>query len=481
MSLFRPRSFLLLVLLGFGFVSLPLIVALINAEIAMGKLARQGTLAVFRSVGATQGGRILVEDLIALERRARQYEVLGDQHLLEEVGGLHEEIDRTLRQLLALPLEDAQHKRLRDMEKGVHEVVTALSEQPRGSEAQKAALERFTELNRMANRLYSENNELIVREVNQMQKSVSAAQKTLIWQAVALIPFSILFVALFTHLLSRPIKQIVKAIHRLGEGDMETPAQVRGPRDLEFLGERLDWLRNQLAEVERAKSKFVAQVSHELKTPLASIREGAELLADEVVGPLGAQQREIAGIIRKGSIQLQKLIDNLLGFSKAQAIISPMHYSEVDLERLAREVVGDYKLVVLKKDLGLDMKLEPVHLQGDRERLRTIVDNLVSNAIKYTPANGRITIRVAREAQGAVLEVVDSGPGIPAEERGKVFEPFYQGKVLPSPGHIKGTGLGLSIVREFVTAHQGTIQLLETPVGSHFRVTLPLSERGADA
>ncbi len=476
MRFYRPRSFLVLILLGFLFVSLPLILALVNAEISMGRLARQGTLAVYRSVGATQGSRILVEDMIALERRARQYDVLGDEHLLEEVENLHGEIDRTLRQLLALPLEAEQKSRLEALEEGVHGLVLALENEERGSEDQKAALGRFAELNALANRAYAEGNDLIVREVNAMQKAVEGAQRTLIWQAVALIPFSILFVALFTHLLSRPINQIVKAIHRLGEGDLKTPARVRGPKDLEFLGERLDWLRNQLAEVERAKSKFVAQMSHELKTPLASIREGAELLADELVGPLNNQQREISGIVRKSSIQLQKHIDNLLGFSKAQAIISPMHYSSVDLKDLVKEVLADYKLVLLKKNLTLDEDLAPVHLQADRERLRTVVDNLVSNAIKYTPVNGTVAVASRNDGKTAVLEVFDSGPGIPPEEREKVFEPFYQGKVLPSPGHIKGTGLGLSIVQEFVLAHKGTIRLLESAVGSHFRVTLPLTE-----
>ncbi len=477
MRFYRPRSFLLLVLLGFLFVSLPLIVALVNAERSMGRLANQSAEVVYRSVGATQLSRILVDSILDLERRVRQYDVLGDEHLLGEAIEKHREISGNLSQLLGLPLEAEQLERLADLQREEAEIFEVLRTNPRGGEAWQQALERFGQLHKGAQRAHSENNQLIVKEVDAMQKATAKAQQDLIWQSLALIPFSVMFVGLFTHLIHRPINQIDKVIHRLGEGDFETPAKVGGAKDLEFLGQRLDWLRRQLAELERAKSKFVAEVSHELKTPLASIREGAELLSDQVVGPLNHQQREISGILCKSSIQLQKLIENLLGFSKAQAKVLPLHGSEVPLEQLVEEVIADYKLMVLKKNLVLDTMLEPTTLWGDRERLKTMVDNLVSNAIKYTPLGGTVRVWV-REDQGlAVLDVSDTGPGIPEDEHDKVFEPFYQGQFAPSPGHIKGTGLGLSIVREFVQAHSGQIGLVADPeAGAHFRVTLPLQE-----
>jgi two-component system sensor histidine kinase GlrK len=279
-------------------------------------------------------------------------------------------------------------------------------------------------------------------------------------------------------LLSKPVRQIDKAIHRLGEGDFETQVTVTGPDDLVFLGERLDWLRKQLAEVEKTKAMFVAQVSHELKTPLASIREGAELLADGVVGRLNAQQQEISAILCKSSIHLQKLIENLLGFSKSQASISPLHISDVQMAEVVTSVLADHQAVILKKKLRMDVKLKPVTVHGDYARLRTVVDNLLSNAIRYTPPEGRIELDLGARTGEMVLEVADTGPGVPIADQGKIFEPFYQGSI-PAPGPIKGTGLGLSICREFVLAHGGTLHLVDsTTRGARFRFSLPLPAKG---
>ena len=123
----------------------------------------------------------------------------------------------------------------------------------------------------------------------------------------------------FTILIARPIRQIDAAIRRLGQADFSVPVQVGGPEDLQQLGERLDWMRQRLADLEQQKNRFLRQMSHELKTPLTALREGAELLSEEVVGKLTPEQREIAEILRHNSIELQKLIEDLLSYGASQA------------------------------------------------------------------------------------------------------------------------------------------------------------------
>ncbi len=229
-----------------------------------------------------------------------------------------------------------------------------------------------------------------------------------------------------------------------------------------------------MADVDRAKSKFVAQVSHELKTPLASIREGADLMAEEVVGPLNAPQKEIADILCKSGKDLQKLIENLLGFSRVQAgMASSLHVESVMLCHLVEEVLVDHKPLMMKKGIGLDLHLEPLIVQGDREKLRTVIDNLISNAAKFTPEEGRIGVDIRKEGDTIYLQVTDTGPGVVPEERQRVFEPFYQGSVL-AEGHVKGTGLGLSIAREFALEHRGSLDLGEAETGgTRIRLNLP--------
>jgi two-component system sensor histidine kinase GlrK len=478
MRFYHPKSFLTLLTLGFAVVLLPMLAALLNAEWSLRRLSREGAGAVYRSVGIAQGSRVLVEKIITLERRARQYDVLGDRQLLEEAANTHAEIEQALIQLFALPLNETQKQRITSLYEGERAVFSVLNSAPHGSAEQKDALREFAGLNVLANEIYAESNELIFREADSLHKATAEARRTLLLHAVALIPFTLLVVVGSIRLLSKPVRQIDKAIHRLGEGDFETQVSVTGPDDLVFLGERLDWLRKQLAEVEKTKAMFVAQVSHELKTPLASIREGAELLAEGVVGRLNAQQREISAILCKSSIHLQKLIENLLGFSKSQASISPLHLSEVRMAEVVTSVLGDHQAVILKKKLRMEVKLKQVTVHGDQARLRTVVDNLLSNAVKYTPPEGCIELTLRARSGEMVFEVADTGPGVPVAERGKIFEAFFQGS-LYAPGPVKGTGLGLSIAREFVHAHGGTLRLVDgTDKGARFRFTLPLHTKG---
>jgi two-component system sensor histidine kinase GlrK len=330
-------------------------------------------------------------------------------------------------------------------------------------------------LNKLARGLYDESQQAIVREVDALRVSTGVARRRLLGVAVALLPVTLLVAAYFATLIARPIRQINRGINRLGEGDFTSPILVTGPDDLRFLGQRLDWLRQRLDAVEREKSKFVSHVSHELKTPLASLREGTELLVEEQVGPLNAQQREIVWILRRNGLQLQKLIDNLLGFSRMQAKISPFHGQLLALRPLIEEVVADQRPAILKKHLHLELTLETVRLQGDRERLRNVVDNLLSNAVKYTPAGGDILLSLADAEQEVLLRVEDSGPGISPEERGRIFKPFYQGSA-PVIGPVQGTGIGLSIVQEYVRDHGGRIEVCDSALGGAcFRVMLPLT------
>jgi len=217
-------------------------------------------------------------------------------------------------------------------------------------------------------------------------------------------------------------------------------------------------------------------VSHELKTPLTAVREGAELLRDRVGGELSPEQREIVRIVRENTLNLQKLIEDLLNYHQTRAI-EPQTLGPVPLAEVVRRVVREHKLAALSRVITFDMKLKPAILVGDGEKIRAIVDNLVSNAVKYSPRSGLIVIRLAVDGDAAVLDVIDQGPGIDPADRPHIFESFYQGAPAPD-GRIKGSGLGLAIAREYALAHGGRIELLDRSDGkrgAHFRLSLPLA------
>jgi two-component system sensor histidine kinase GlrK len=282
---------------------------------------------------------------------------------------------------------------------------------------------------------------------------------------------------LFAVFLARPIRQIDEAIGNIGHGRLENPVTVRGPSDLKALGRQLEWLRSRLIDIREERNKFLRHMSHELKTPLANIREGTELLMEGAVGSLSVEQREVAGILRDNSLRLQRLIENLLSFSEWQARRSALETSEIRLLPLVKSAIETYQLPINAHGLRLDLQVPDLTLWADREKLKLILDNLLSNAVKFTPDGGTITLRAREDTQDRqlVFEVADSGPGVPAEERSRVFDAFYQG-ATPQGGLVRGTGIGLSVVQEFVQAHGGTIEIVDGEFpGAHFRVCLPLA------
>ena len=350
-----------------------------------------------------------------------------------------------------------------------------LEESPRESVESEKAIAEFSSLTELARAILLQSNKMINRQLDSMQRAGVQAQQILVWQALAVILGTILFATIFITLISRPIRQIRQAIRQLGKGDFSTEIAIAGPRDLETLGHGLDWLRCRLFELEQAKRKFLGQVSHELKTPLTAMREGVELLAEGVVGQLNPQQLEIVRILQDKTRHLQELIENLLNFSMAHARTAALSRQPVSLNRLLNEVATDHKPAMLAKDLEIDLSSSEVSILGDDEKLRIVIDNLFSNAVKYSPDGGRIHVSLQRQDNCAVLDVVDTGPGLDETDKDKIFEAFFQGASPSGGSALKGNGLGLAIAREYLSAHEGTIELVDDlPSGAHFRVTLPM-------
>jgi len=474
MKLFRPKSILRLLLVGFLLVALPLIAALVLATLSVDRLVIHSQHALLQGVLVTQGTQVLVEAMTGMERNARQYQVLGDKVLLDVYEENHEKFADTARTLEALELTGGQGELLDELLILENEIHVALEIYPHDSPETAEALVGFGELSVIAQKILVDNQDLISRGVEQIQHNAVTVQRTLIVQAVALVPAALLLMALFAVLITRPIKQIDTSIRRLGDGKFNQPVVVRGPRDLEQLGERLDWLRNRLLELEQEKTKFLQHISHELKTPLTAIREGTELLNEQVVGELNVQQREITSILQDSSIQLQKLIEDLLNFSMVRTKTSTLFSKPVELKPLVEEVLEGHKVAMLFRELDLRRVLQPVQVNGDGEKLRIIVDNLVSNAIKYSPKKSPLWIMLSKRGKNAIIEVADAGPGIPDADRERVFEAFFQGAPA-TKSHVRGTGLGLSIAREYAQAHGGDITVVQAKrVGACFRVVLPL-------
>lgn len=471
---FYPRSFSKLLFVGFALIALPLMIALINNAISIDRLGNLSQKAVYQAVQATQISRKLAEVIPAMERAAHQMLILGDRSLLDTYRVHRNQLLATAAEFRSLPFDTEQRGALREIVGQEAAIYTLLANPATRPEDLQKAVQSFVGLGERAQEINRRSNALIDREVENMRSTARQAQHITLWQLLALFPVVIFLVVGFTILIARPIRQIDEAIRRLGQADFSVQVEVGGPEDLQHLGERLDWMRLRLADLEQQKNRFLRHMSHELKTPLTALREGAELLSDEIVGKLTPEQREVAEILRHNSIELQKLIEDLLSYGASQSHKPSLDLARVELRRVMNRVLDDQKLALRAKELKLSVNVQGLTLCADFEKLRVMLDNLVSNAIKFSPAGGTVSV-TATQIDGEVqIEVADEGPGISPEERKLVFEPFYRGQYA-ADALVKGTGIGLSVVREYAQMHGGSAEIVDSGGGAHIRIHVPLN------
>jgi two-component system sensor histidine kinase GlrK len=471
-SVYRVFSLVQLVLIGFVVVTLPLAVALATALVSVDRLASYGQEAVLEVADAIQASRNLVEDLTAVERHARQYHVLGDIALLTSYEQRRDSFFTTLDIMGGLTLGSIGREQLRQLDRDASAAFAVLDHEDPGSEAALAAIASFPDLGILARNIFHETVKAVSHEVEQMQRQATQVLQHLLWKASALIPAALLLALLFAALIASPIRQLDQAIKSLGAGSFDRPIAVSGPHDLADLGARLNWLRIRLIELEEEKTFFMHHISHELKTPLTNIREGVALLSQAIVGPLSAEQQEIADIVRANSLQLQRLIEDLLSVSLANAAAPIVNHRTIDLDNLMQEIAERHKLAARAKDVELDLDLSGQFLFSDLDRLTTVLDNLLSNAIKFTPAQSRVRVITGQVDGDVCVEVEDEGGGIPQEDRERVFELFFQGHNRRA-GHIGGSGLGLYIAREYARALGGRLQVVASDKGARLQLRLP--------
>jgi two-component system, NtrC family, sensor histidine kinase GlrK len=471
-----PKSLSGLMLVGFTIVAAPLLFAIVNAAVQMNRLSAQSEQLVVRGVQGTRNNQRMFEEIGALERTARLYQIIGSADLLEVYARNQQRLVGILDELLAMPIDDEARKEATGLLTEAERLHQELKLSSPNSARMAALVNAFPQLASMASQVSNRVGAEIDRELSALQSATQRAQRNLFWESLWLVPLTLAVVGVFTYLFGRPIRAIDRAISELGRGTFSRPIAIRGPADLERLAAQLEWLRGRLLDLAQEKNRFLRHMSHELKTPLANIREGTELLMDGAVGELQSAQREVAAILRENGMKLQRLIENLLSFSAWQAKSVGLEISEFKLRPLIKSVLENQQLTLVAQRVRLDVQVEDLAPLADRGKIRLILDNLLSNAIKFTPRGGTISIHARAERDQLVLDVMDSGPGIPAEERNRIFEAFYQGKT-PQGGHVKGTGIGLSVVTEFVNAHSGSIEILEAKMGgAHFRVRLPMRQ-----
>ena len=471
MQIRYPKSFFKLLLVGFVLAVLPLLVGLLGNILAIERLAAQSQRAVYDAARIAHASRELNDTAVSLERAAQQSTVLRDAALWQGYNSLRVRFRDAGERLAKMPLETEIRKSLDDLLQGeamLHE--TLMQNGPLAREAN-ATARRYVEISSATRNLLGRSSTLIDREAESLRELAAQTEAQARLQLFVLIPLAVFVVAGFTYLLARPIAELNQGIRDLGERRLDSRIEVTGPEDLEQLGHQLDWLRLRLIQLEEQKSRFLRHVSHDLKTPLTILREGSELLAEEVAGSLSERQREIVLILKQNSLELQRLIETLLRHGEAEFHLAPVKLQTVKPSEIIAAIIERQKLACSARNIRVSLQMEDFAMQTDPDRLRVVFDNLLSNAVKYSPDEGEIVVSARRQGGKARLEVVDQGPGVAPVERERIFEPFYRGSANAT-GAVRGSGLGLSIARDHVLAMGGDISVGEGQ--GRFTVSLPL-------
>jgi signal transduction histidine kinase len=228
--------------------------------------------------------------------------------------------------------------------------------------------------------------------------------------------------------------------------------------------------------LEQLRDEFIALASHELRTPLTSVMGYLEVVLAEEAEPLTVEQRRLLGVAERNAGKLQRLVGDLLIVAQSDAGRLALELGEVDLAALARECAEGAGPDAEDRGVALLVQADPVPAtRADRARLAQVIDNLLSNALKFTPPGGRVELRTALRGREVALEVSDTGMGISPAEQSRLFERFYRTSGATRQS-IPGTGLGLAIAKMIVEAHGGRIGVeSEEGRGSTFEVVLPLA------
>lgn len=470
-----PRSMTGLVTVGSLIVAAPLLAATLIAGAVLERLTLDAERLVGKSVSLASLAARLQDDLNGLERSARQYVILDDPTLLDVFFSRVNQMQGTLERIEQGGFDEtlAEPLLVLGVRKGLAEASDAFMRGLANDEPLLPAADRIGALKTDVEAIAQAGRAAVDADIARLRSTSETARHVMWISSVALIPLTAALAFGFSLVVLRPLRTMSRGIATLGHARYDQPIAIAYPYEMQRLGEQLDWLRRRLAHFEEDKDRFLRLVSHELKTPLASLHEGAALLAEGALGDLNERQREVARILVDSTAELATQIDKLLTFAEWREGHRQTEQAWFEVRPMVEEVLEAHKLTLAGRGLSTALDVQVHRLYGHRSRLRVALDNLVSNAVKHSPQGSAIEIRIAQDGQRCELSVRDSGRGVPQKERNRIFEPFVRGEEAEETG-IRGTGVGLSIVREAVLAHGGEVEVEDARPGARFKLVWPV-------
>ncbi|MGI5310533.1 sensor histidine kinase [Rheinheimera sp. WS51] len=316
---------------------------------------------------------------------------------------------------------------------------------------------------------------MLEQNLQAQQNFVVQSQQQLAWQTVVLVIITLLLVLWASGRITAPVKKLDTMIRAIGQQHQFPDEKLVGPRELTELGEQLRWLSSRLQQLEALRLILLRHASHELKTPLSSIREGCALLTEQLVGPLNTQQLEVVGLLNGSAERLSLLTEQLLDYNRLLQQAKP-EPDWLNAQQLFTECFADHALSLQQREQKVELDCQLNTIFTDKTLFRRILDNLINNAQAYGSQGSPVWVKLYQQEHQLVLDVSNNGTPIPTALKRTLFEPFQRG-TTPRYDAVQGSGLGLSIVADcarLLGGHADIVDVIYADVC--IRVRLPLLE-----
>jgi len=466
--------------LGSGLLLALLVAAIVLQVAATRRLARATTTLAGVTFRAASTSLELARRVDRIDEYTRKLFATGDADYAAKVAEAEAAASATLRGLTALELSGPERDALARLQEAWLDLplaadpanlLAAVGRPPEGRPLE-AALAAVEQVRSEVRSLLEANQAAIAGQVDRSAAAARRATRVSLAMMATAVALSVVVVLLTVRSISVPLRRLTEGTRAVARGALDTHLDADGDDELARLAGDFNAMVHRLDELDRLKRDFVSHVSHELKTPLAAMQETTRLLLEEAPGPLTAKQRRLLELTLQAARRLATMIRNLLDLSRLEAGTMDYDRRPWPLGDLVRPAVAELEAWAAERGVGLDVEIEEpaavVHC--DRDKVMQVVQNLVDNAVKFSPAGSRVAVRARLRAPApdephqAEVAVADRGPGIAPQERGRVFERFRQLAGGRGRGGA-GVGLGLAISRQIVEAHGGGIGIADNPGG----------------
>ncbi|HHT9110424.1 MAG TPA: ATP-binding protein, partial [Candidatus Brocadiaceae bacterium] len=457
------------------------------------------------NIPSIENGEKLVDSLLEQVRNEKKFIITNDDAFLdlfekkkkdfcERLKSIEDSLTNREKNVFINKIKELHNKYLTMVSKDILLVDTdeIIPPDPRHEEEKKRTLDQLTEsINKLILTVQTD----LIKKIELFQKIGYKSTKMSGIIILCAIIFGAAFAYFFTRSVCSPIKVLTDATDRIAQGDLDYRIDVTSHDEIGALGIAFNQMCNKLKEIDRMKSEFVSNISHNLKTPLTAIREASDLLLEKIAGPLSEPQIKLLNIMKEESFQLTMMINDLLDISRVEAGLMRYNFQYSDIHEVIRKSTEEIRFLAEIKNINIrclngSPSLSQILL--DRDKIAQVMDNLLSNAIKFTPAGGSIAIQVNEVESYDIphifkeqnrlnnirsfvkISISDTGIGIPVEYHKKIFDKFQQVN-NKGKGGIKGTGLGLSIAKHIILDHGGDIWVENNThgLGSTFYFTIP--------